>query len=350
MARTLPELGQEKIRQLDEAWAQTQPEWARKRLLVLRMIAQHELDAGQIARIAGVARCTVFVYLASFQKGGVPELLRRGYTEHTGMLGQKQKDALIEALRQGRFRRAKEVQAWLKKDHDKTMALNTIYYWLGKVGGVLKMPRKTHAKKDAAKAEEFKQKLPEKLAEHSVGADKVRLWVYDEHRYGLLPVIRRCWALRGVRVHAPYATKYEWGYLHEALEVDGDNKVELLFSPTVNQDWSLAFLSQISASEPQARHIVNGDQAGFHFKPEDPRLPENIKLLPLPLYSPELNPVERFGDLIKDAICNKLYPGLKQLEESILEELKEYRENGHKVAELIGEGWWQEKVNSGVPT
>jgi hypothetical protein len=48
----------------------------------------------------------------------------------------------------------------------------------------------------------------------------VRLWVLDEHRYGLLPVIRRCWALKGVRVHLPYAIRYQWGYLHEALEAE----------------------------------------------------------------------------------------------------------------------------------
>jgi uncharacterized protein YndB with AHSA1/START domain len=51
-----------------------------------------------------------------------------------------------------------------------------------------------------------------------------------------LPVIRRCWSLRGVRVHAPYATKYQWGYLHEAMEVDGDNRMELLLTPSVDQD------------------------------------------------------------------------------------------------------------------
>jgi len=62
----------------------------------------------------------------------------------------------------------------------------------------------------------------------------VRLWVLDEHRYGLLPVIRRCWGLKGVRVHVPYATRYKWGYLHEAMEVDGENRLELLFTPAID--------------------------------------------------------------------------------------------------------------------
>lgn len=55
----------------------------------------------------------------------------------------------------------------------------------------------------------------------------MRIWVLDEHRYGLLAGVGQ---KRRVRVHAPYKTTYQWGYLHEALEVDGEHKVELLFT------------------------------------------------------------------------------------------------------------------------
>jgi hypothetical protein len=84
----------------------------------------------------------------------------------------------------------------------------------------LKVPRKSHVKKDAKAAEEFRATMSERIAE-VVGENlekPVRIWVLDEHRYGLLPVIRRVWASKGVRVHAPYKTTYQWGYLHEARE------------------------------------------------------------------------------------------------------------------------------------
>ena len=35
----------------------------------------------------------------------------------------------------------------------------------------------------------------------------------------------------------------------------------------------------------------------------DARLPAKVRLLSLPPYGPELNPVENLGDLVKDAIC-----------------------------------------------
>ena len=37
----------------------------------------------------------------------------------------------------------------------------------------------------------------------------------DEHRYGLMKVIRRCWTLKG---HRPN-DRYEWGYIYGALDI-----------------------------------------------------------------------------------------------------------------------------------
>lgn len=351
MARTLPKIGQERLNQLQEAWEQKQPEWARQRLLVIRLVAQHQLSAEQIAEVAGIGRTTVFRYLDTFLSKGIEGLLKRRYKGKKPTLEGSQKRAFIRQLEKGAFRRAKEAQSWVKEHTGVSLALVSIYKLLGKLGGVLKVPRKTHIRKDTAKSEAFKKNLASKLAIHSQTHPgmKVRVWVLDEHRYGLLPVIRRCWGKRGVRVHAPYVTKYKWGYLHEAMEVDGENKLELLFTPVIDQATHLLFLKQIAESQPEALHIVIADQAGFHLKQNDSRLPANLRLEPLPPYSPELNPVEKLGDLVKDAICNQLYPNLRKLEDAIYGELKPLCENATLVAQLIGKGWLLDQVNSGDP-
>ena len=61
MARTLPKLGEQVVAEIEAAWAQSQEEWARRRRLVVRLIAQHELTVAQIMRVADVCRQTVFV-------------------------------------------------------------------------------------------------------------------------------------------------------------------------------------------------------------------------------------------------------------------------------------------------
>lgn len=48
--------------EIEKAWARPQEEWARKRLLVVRLIAQHELTVEQIMKVADVSRQTVFTY------------------------------------------------------------------------------------------------------------------------------------------------------------------------------------------------------------------------------------------------------------------------------------------------
>ena len=109
-------------------------------------------------------------------------------------------------------------------------------------------------------------------------------------------------------------------------------------------------MRQIAETDPQARHIVIADQAGFHLKPNDARVPANRRLLPPPPYSPELNPVEKLGDLVKDNICNQLFDKLPTREQAILAELAPLRESGLCVAQLIGQGWLLDKVHYGVPT
>ena len=304
----LPELGEEVVAEIEEAWAKPQEEWARRRLLVVRLIAQHELTVGQIMKVADVSRQTVFTYRDKVVEEGVGGLLRRGHGGgKPAVVVGKVGDELLERLAAGRFRSAREAQAFVRKRTRKEMSESGVRQMLRRLGGRLKTPRKSHANK---------AELPDRLTEliGPAAPDKVRVWVLDEHRYGLLPVLRRCWGLRGVRVHAPYATRYQWGYLHEALEVDGANDCQLLFTPLIDRDVHAIFLEQIGAVAPDAIHVVIADQAGFHLPEGDPRIPANIRLLRLPPYCPELNPVERFGGLLKAAVGNRLYSTLPRLE------------------------------------
>ena len=333
------------------------------------------MTAEEIAQVAGVSRPTVFNYRNKVMAEGLKALLTRHYLGgREPLVRGALAEELTEKLDAGKIRRVKDAQAWLEKRARRTLGREGMRLTLKKLKASLKVPRKSHAKKDPAKAKAFKAGLPNLLSQ-AVGTPApgqgVRVWVLDEHRYGLLPVIRRVWGRRGVRVHAPYATRYEWGYLHEALEVDGANRAEFLFTPSISQDVHAVFLEQISQSDPSSLHVVIADQAGFHLKkdrrvkkdkqgkvlveplpeaePVDARVPGNVRLLALPPYSPELNPVERLGDQIKDVVCNKLYPSLRKLEDRLVAELRGWMNYPKRVASLIGGGWLLDCVNAGDP-
>ena len=62
--------------------------------------------------------------------------------------------------------------------------------------------------------------------------------------------------------------------------------------PEVNTGTMQEFLNQFANALPKNEAAMFVDQAGWHSSRELV-IPENVVLLPLPSYSPELNPIER---------------------------------------------------------
>jgi transposase len=185
MARKLDNLGPELAAQIERAWARRDLEdWQRKRLLVVRLIAQHRLDAKAIAEAAGVSRASVFNYRDKLVAGGVNELLSRDWAgaRRPAVRGPVAKE-FEQALEQGTFRQAKDAQAWIAKRTRKKLTVSGAWKVLRRLGGKLETPRKSHAKKDQAKSHAFNALLAERLAEVA-GTDerRGRVWVLDEHR------------------------------------------------------------------------------------------------------------------------------------------------------------------------
>lgn len=87
-------------------------------------------------------------------------------------------------------------------------------------------------------------------------------------------------------------------YLFAAVNpTTGDSSAML--APTVNTDYMNENLRFISEQAGQNRHVVLVlDQAGWHVA-KALKVPDNITLLHLPPYSPELNPIERLWAYLK---------------------------------------------------
>ena len=131
-----------------------------------------------------------------------------------------------------------------------------------------------------------------------------------------------------------------------ALEVDGAHGSQALFTSSVNLETSGKFLEQLAASDPASQHVVIWDQAGFHPRTGHETIPAGVHVLSLPAYSPELNPVEKIGSFIKDAVCNKVYQTLAEVEAAIAAELQPLWHEAQRVAQLIGEGWLPSQLNA----
>lgn len=93
-------------------------------------------------------------------------------------------------------------------------------------------------------------------------------------------------------------------------------------------------------------HIVIRDQAGFHLRDGDTRLPDRIRIIDLPPYIPELNPCQQLWDIIKEEIGNRVFETVEELREATIPALKRYWDDAAAVLRRVGRSWMLGQVNA----
>jgi hypothetical protein len=109
----------------------------------------------------------------------------------------------------------------------------------------------------------------------------------------------------------------EYTYAHGAVSI-ADGQWDSLILPQANTDCMQIFLDGISERYFDERVMMVFDGAGWH-KSKRLSVPENIKLLSLPAYSPELNPVENICEELREKYFhNRAFASLDAVEEQLL--------------------------------
>lgn len=105
-------------------------------------------------------------------------------------------------------------------------------------------------------------------------------------------------------------------YLYSAIDPEtGD--IFTLEIPYVNTNCMNIFLLEMSKEYADEKIILVMDGAGWH-KAKNLQVPDNIEIIIMPPYSPELNPVERFWQQIKqNTIKNQIYKNIKELKNAV---------------------------------
>lgn len=149
------------------------------------------------------------------------------------------------------------------------------------------------------------------------GRGRVRVMHMDEARIGQQGTLTTVWAPRGTRPTAVKQTRYEWAYVYAAVE-SATGFSSAIIAPHVNTGTMNAFLGVLSAEVDEGDFVILiMDQAGWH-KAKALVVPENIVILLLPPYSPELNPVENlWGYMRSHSLSNRAYDGYDHIKDAL---------------------------------
>lgn len=115
------------------------------------------------------------------------------------------------------------------------------------------------------------------------------------------------WAKRGTRLQINRDMRFDYAYIFGAIcPLRGEG--EALVLPRCNSQGMNKHLEIISkAVKPEAHAVLIVDGAGWHGSKEL-KIPQNITLMKLPPYSPELMPVENIWQYLKaNYLNNRLF-------------------------------------------
>ena len=163
----------------------------------------------------------------------------------------------------------------------------------------------------------FAELVREALPEHARGKP-VEVWFLDEARVGQQGTLTRVWARRGTRPRAPRDRRYTWAYLFGAVCPERAVGAALVL-PYADTEATGLHLAEIGrAVAPGAHAVVVLDRAGWHGA-GDLAVPENLTLLPLPSYAPELNPVENVWEYLRqNKLGHRVWEGLRRHRRDLL--------------------------------
>jgi transposase len=137
------------------------------------------------------------------------------------------------------------------------------------------------------------------------------LYFQDESRFGLITKDGRMLTAKGIKPICKSHQEYKSTWLFGAFSPITGEKLLMEF-PCCNSEHFQIFLDELSSEKPETLIIMALDNGAFH-KAKKLIIPENIKLVFLPPYSPELNPSEKMWARFKRAFTNKLFKSLEEI-------------------------------------
>lgn len=141
----------------------------------------------------------------------------------------------------------------------------------------------------------------------------------DETRLGRMTRPGRRVVKRGVKPVGIMETCRENFYIYGSVDPINGDYLMMEMDKMSRENFQL-FLDEFGKTYREGFHMMVCDGSAIHWSKEL-NLPENLALIKLPPYCPELNPIERVWQEIKKHLKWKVWPSLQSLKDKVFEEI-----------------------------
>jgi transposase len=318
----------------------------RVKLLALQHL-QSGKSASEVADIVFYDQRTVKTWLelfVEFDYEGLIEKEGRGRKPRLPKLEEENFIDKIDELQQSRKGgriTAHDIQTLLAEEFDCCYTLPGVYTLLDRLNIVWITGRSKHPKNSQEAIEQFKDTFPEEVEKIKDKLDNnlIEIWWQDESRIGQQGSLSRVWAKKGTRPRVVRQKQFLSTYIFGAVCPDRDIGCALVI-PECNSGMTQIHLDQISTHVRKNYHaIILMDRASWH-SAETLVIPENISLMPLPPYSPELNPMEQvWQQLRKIKLSNTVFKDYDDIVNSCCEAWNTFCDRDGNIERLCSRDW-----------
>jgi hypothetical protein len=145
----------------------------------------------------------------------------------------------------------------------------------------------------------------------------IEIWFQDEARVGQQGTHEYVWAPIGSRPAMVRDNRHDSAYLYGAI-CPARGVGAAIIMPAANTEGMNEHLKEIGTQvAPGAQCLLVCDGAGWHQTGETLEVPDNITLLKLPPYAPELNPMENVWDYLRgNKLCSLVWDSYEAIVEA----------------------------------
>jgi transposase len=206
----------------------------------------------------------------------------------------------------------KAVREFIKRRFDQERCRSSCLNYRHRLGFILRRPKKRLTKADAAKREEFVRRSAEVRQEAERTGTSI--WFVDEAFFRADADLRGIWVLKGkpARV-ASSSPSLKEKVVYSSAACLATGAVEMMeVEGTGTAETSVAFLRQLRANHPEALIVIwdngpahRGDALRTYLATPD------LRLVPLPGYSPDYNADEAIWDWVREDVTANTCLGTK---------------------------------------
>ena len=293
------------------------------------------LDQGEpmvkIAEYFFLTERSISNYRDRYKQGGLEELLNDYYTGRSAYLSPEEQSKLTLELESKVYPTTKSVISHIKKEFGVVYTVGGVTTLLHKLGFSYKKPKGVPGKAKTEEQEAF-------VKRYNRVKKKGLVYFADSTHPMLNPILSAGWIRKGKEYEVKTNSGRQRVNINGAIEMKTLNVVSRSCK-RVNGSSMCDLLKAIRLKHPKARkiHLIL-DNAPYNKSNQvrDLAWELKIKILYLPAYSPNLNPIEKLWKFMKkEVMANRYYPDLETFQKELMLFLRGIRKHKQKLSTLI---------------